>query len=104
MMYRSSGKLAIAYSFASPMCAPWITTFAPKARHFSTFAIGATVGITTVAGIPSSFPCHASACAWLPADAAITPIARCSWGSESSALRAPRSLKLPVNCCCSCFR
>jgi len=35
---------------------------------------------------------------WLPADAAITPRRRCSGERRSSALRAPRSLKLPVRC------
>ena len=36
-------------------------------------------------------------CAWLPAEAAITPRWRC-WRRRSRALRAPRSLKLPVRC------
>ncbi len=40
---------------------------------------------------------YASACAWFPADIAITPRARSSGVSESSLFRAPRSLNDAVN-------
>ena len=63
-----------------------------------TLVIGATVGMTTVTGTPSCGPCHASASAWFPADAAITPLLRASGESERIAFLPPRSLKLPVNC------
>mmetsp|Transcript_9339 Transcript_9339/g.22111 ORF Transcript_9339/g.22111 Transcript_9339/m.22111 type:complete len:226 (+) Transcript_9339:1223-1900(+) len=99
----NSGSVS-ASNFASPILAPWITTLAPKARQRETFAKGARVGMSTVTGMPICLPCHASASAWLPADAAITPILRCSSLRHSSALRAPRSLKLPVNWRSSCFR
>jgi len=66
--------------------------------------MGATVGMTTVTGTLSCRPCHASASAWLPADAAITPFSRCCGLSDMMALRAPRSLNEPVNCICSFFR
>ena len=36
--------------------------------------MGAMIGITTVTGIPRSFPWYANAKAWFPALAAITPI------------------------------
>jgi hypothetical protein len=58
------------------------------------------VGMTTVTGTPSSFPWYAKARAWLPAEAAMTPRSPdfCSRMSCRIAFRAPRSLKLPVNC------
>ena len=52
LMYVIPPKAAplIACSLASPMCAPCTITLAPSARHLSTLASGATVGITTVTG------------------------------------------------------
>ncbi len=61
-----------------------------------TFVAGVNFGITIVAGTPRSFACRATACAWLPADMAITPRARSSVLNEASRLAAPRSLNAPV--------
>ena len=44
-----------------------------------TLTFGALVGRTTVTGILSCLPWYASATAWLPADAVITPLFFCSW-------------------------
>ena len=54
--------------------APCTMTLAPYCRHRETFMIGAMIGITTMTGIPRSLPWYASASAWFPALAAITPI------------------------------
>ena len=40
----------------SPMFSPWMTTLAPYFLQFSTFMMGATLGITTVTGIPRAPP------------------------------------------------
>src|SRR3954451_8592376 len=51
-----------------------------------------------VAGAPCSAAARASACAWLPEDAATTPRSRSALGSEATALYAPRNLKAPTRC------
>src|SRR6266568_7263004 len=56
------------------------------------------------ARIPSSRAAHATACPWLPALAATTPAARCSWVSAEMRLYAPRILNDPVRWRFSAFR
>ena len=50
------------------------------------------VPVTIVTGTPSRVPWYDRPCAWLPAEAAITPRPRRSSSISSSALSAPRSL------------
>merc|ERR1719234_1081011 len=83
---------------ASPISAPWMTTFAPYRLQFSTFMMGATTGITTVTGMPIRPPWYATAWAWFPAEAAITPALFSLSESLDKVYLAPRSLKLPVYC------
>ena len=60
---------------------------------------GVSAGMTIVAGIPSRWAWYATPCAWLPADAATTPVARSAAGERAARkLRAPRSLNDAVNC------
>eukprot|EP01137_Pigoraptor_chileana_P027929 Opistho-2@11203 len=86
----------MAWSLHWRMCSPNNITSAPNSRHFDTFMRGAFCGMTTVTGTLRVWPWYASASAWLPADAAITPTLLWSGVSNFNALRAPRSLKLPV--------
>ncbi len=79
-------------------------TVAPSWRQRATLTNGAKRGITTVTGIPKSFPCQDKPRAWLPAEAAMTPRFACAGVSCARALRAPRSLKLPVRCRNSCLQ
>lgn len=60
-----------------------------------TFVSGAIVGMITVTGMPSCVPCHASASAWFPALAAITPLLRssCRGGRESGEVETKRTEK-----------
>ncbi len=55
-------------------------------------------GITTVTLMARSLPWYARPRAWLPAEAEITPRVRSPAPNCMRALRAPRSLKLPVRC------
>ena len=71
-------------------------TSAPSARTPSTFTAGAVVGITTTAGMPSSFAASAIAMPWLPDEKVMTPRARTSSGNCSSMLAAPRILNAPL--------
>lgn len=64
-------------SRTSMMSAPTTCTFAPYFRHWFTFMIGALIGIHTVTGTFNSRPWYASANAWFPAEAAITPNSFC---------------------------
>jgi hypothetical protein len=48
--------------------------------------------MTMVAGMPSMLARQATPCAWLPADAAITPRARSSGVRLASFTAAPRTL------------
>ena len=47
---------------------------------------------------PYTLAANATPCAWLPADAAITPFSRSSGVKEATLLYAPLSLKEPVRC------
>ena len=87
-----------AWTFASAMSCPCRITRAPSWWQRACLISGACRGITTVTGMPSRDPWKASANAWFPADAAITPLVRWSALSCMSALHAPRSLKEPVCC------
>jgi hypothetical protein len=69
--------------------------------HFE--ACGAASGITIVALMPRRVAWYATPCAWLPADAQITPRARSAASRVMSLLQAPRSLNEPVCCMYSRF-
>jgi hypothetical protein len=77
---------------------------APKARQLVTFTSGAHLGMTTVTSMPRSFPWYARASAWLPADAATTPLAQPFSPSAASFADAPRTLNEPVRWRFSAFR
>ena len=64
----------------------------------SIFTVGVSRGMTITTGTPSRWPWYESPCAWLPADAAMTPRAFSPSVSCSSLFSAPRSLKAAVNC------
>jgi hypothetical protein len=61
-------------------------------------AIGASEGTKTSHATPRDAAAAASACAWLPADAATTPRAHPSSPSVASLLATPRTLNEPVRC------
>jgi hypothetical protein len=77
---------------------PSSTTSAPKPRVFSTLTDEAKRGMTIVAAIPIRSAWYATACAWLPAETASTPLARSAGVSCAILLSAPRSLNDAVNC------
>ena len=81
---------------------PTIVTVAPYARVASVLEIEAPLGTKISHGTPRTLAAKASACAWLPADPAVTPAAAASPSSPSLA-SAPRTLKLPVRCRFSAF-
>ena len=54
--------------------------------------------MTIVAAIPIRSAWYATACAWLPAETASTPLARSAGVSCAILLSAPRSLNDAVNC------
>ena len=85
---------AIALAFASSKLAPCNNTSPPKPRTASTLILGVFCGITIRAFKPSCFADNATPCAWLPAEAAITPAAFCSADRLEIMAYAPRSLKL----------
>lgn len=58
---------------------------APYARVASNFTRGAVAGITMVARHSNSEDASAIACAWLPEENVMTPLARCSAESRESA-------------------
>ena len=64
----------------------------------SSFARGASAGITIVAGIPSLFAAQAIPCAWLPLEKATTPRARDSASKAVNRCQAPRILNAPIGC------
>jgi hypothetical protein len=66
----------------------------PKARTASILTLGVVAGITITARQPRRCADSATPCAWLPADAQITPRARSCTLSPDILLYAPRSLKL----------
>ena len=55
-------------------------------------------GMTMTALIPKRWAASATPCAWLPADAAITPHAFSASVNLEILLYAPRNLKDPVRC------
>ena len=57
-----------------------------------------------MAATPADRAANATAWAWLPAEGAITPAARCASVSERSLVYAPRILNDPVLCWFSCLR
>ncbi|MNH29959.1 hypothetical protein D3C79_902220 [compost metagenome] len=57
---------------------PCSTTCPPRERTPSTFSDGVVVGMTMVAFMPRCDAARATPWAWLPADAVITPRARCT--------------------------
>ena len=78
-------------------------TVAPLLRAASTFAIGASVGTKTSHATPRAAAAAASAWAWLPAEAATTPLAQPSSPSVASFAATPRTLNEPVRCRFSAF-
>src|SRR5882762_649920 len=96
---RSSAKV-----LASSKFSPCRMISAPNARVCSTFTCGVKRGMTITAGMFSRVAWQATPCAWLPADTAITPAARCAAVRESSFANAPRSLNDAVNWLFSNFR
>ena len=83
---------------------PLSMTSAPKLFVFITFDKGACSGITIVA-LTRSFCAHqATACAWLPADIAITPIRFCFSCKRFIETYAPLTLKEEVYCRFSSLR
>jgi hypothetical protein len=103
-----SSARRIAWSRASSKPSPWSSTSAPKPRVRSTLTAGVASGITITARRPRRWAWWATPCAWLPAEAAITPLsgvpASRAATSASNLLSAPRSLKEAVNCRFSNFR
>ena len=71
---------------------------APYARVAANFAIDAPTGMYTVAVQPSIAAASATPCAWLPALAATTPLARSASVSRAILVYAPRILNEPVRC------
>jgi hypothetical protein len=61
-------------------------------------SVGVVVGMTTSALQPSSRAASATPCAWLPAEAQMTPRASAAGGRCAILLYAPRSLKLNTGC------
>ena len=90
--------ISAAASRASNRCPPAWMTSAPYDRQLFTLVSGAISGMTTVTGTSERGPWNASARAWLPAEAAITPALRCASSSWAMTLAPPRSLKEPVTC------
>ena len=70
----------------------------------STLVNGVDFGMTMVAGMPSRWQWKATPCAWLPAEAVITPRARASAGMCAILLYAPRSLNEKTGWLSSRFR
>jgi hypothetical protein len=66
--------------------------------------LGVVTGITMVALQPSRCAASATPCAWLPAEAAITPRARSAAERWAILLYAPRSLNEKTLCWSSRFR
>ncbi len=66
-------SISRALACASSNASPCRTTSPPRRRTASTLIAGVVRGITIVAGIPSLRADSATPCAWLPADAQITP-------------------------------
>ncbi len=64
---------------------------------------GVVTGITIVALQPSFCAASATPCAWLPAEAAITPRSRAAGDSCAILLYAPRSLNENTGCWSSRF-
>ena len=71
-----SAANAFAATSASSTLCPWKRTSAPYPRVAFSLGIGAPSGMNTVALIPSICAARATPCAWLPALAATTPLAR----------------------------
>ena len=71
-------------------------TIAPSPRAASVFAIGASAGTKTSHGTPIVRAAAATACAWLPAEAATTPALQPSAPSAASFAAVPRTLNEPV--------
>ena len=72
----------------------WIV--APWPRAASTLASGASEGMNTSHATPRARAAAASACPWLPAEAATTPFAQPSSPSAASFAATPRTLNEPV--------
>ena len=91
------------------MCAPWITTFAPKrappgARRTHPNVDGRRRRRWRSRYSTANFPCHAMACAWLPADGpsrakARVLLRRARFPDSTRLVEARRE-----ECCCSCCR
>ena len=73
-----SFESSIAFALASSKLAPCNNTSPPKPRTASTLMLGVFCGMTINAFKPNCFADNATPCAWLPAEAAITPAAFCS--------------------------
>ncbi len=78
----NSWERAKAWSKLSPAS----TTSAPWARTASTLIWGVVTGMTMTALQPSFFAARATPWAWFPAEAAMTPWARCSGASRATLL------------------
>src|SRR6185312_3122177 len=103
MSWRSCARCS-AWAAASARVSPCSTTSAPQPAVRLTLVAGVKRGITMVAATPANWACRATACAWLPADMAMTPRARSPSESKARRLAAPRSLKAPVTWRLSSFR
>jgi hypothetical protein len=77
---------------------------APRASTAAILMCGVVTGTTIVAAQPSVWAASATPCAWLPADAAITPRARSAAVRFAILLYAPRSLKEKTLCWSSRFK
>ena len=88
-----SASIWWAVTAESSRVSPVSTISAPKPRVCSTFTVGVASGMQISAFTPRRLAWQASAWAWLPAEAVITPRARSASLIISSLLQAPRSLK-----------
>ncbi|KGS48428.1 hypothetical protein X992_6295 [Burkholderia pseudomallei MSHR5492] len=96
-----------ACAYASLYDSPaWITSTVgpPCARTASTFTCGVVTGTTIIAFTFIRAAENATPCAWLPADAVITPRASASAGMCAILLYAPRSLNENTGWLSSRFR
>ena len=92
-----------ACAYASLYESPKRTTFASSASTAAILMCGVVTGITMVATQPSRRAASATPCAWLPADAAMTPRPRSAAESWAILLYAPRSLNENTGCWSSRF-
>src|SRR3954464_15481245 len=78
-------------------------TLAPRAATAATLICGVVTGITMVALHFRRWADNATPCAWLPAEAAMTPRASAAGERRDILLYAPRSLNENTDCMSSRF-